>query len=151
MRQILTLEDAKKNRLEIIAVCRNVNCRHRGTVDLDTLIHNFGLARGLLPVRGEVHFSDKMRCSRCGQRGVLFWPAEVKGPEPIFEAQKGLTVHTWQYNDYHNIVARVGHIMVAHAAFDAAVSAYPGRRVTLQEGMRVLRDDKLRVVEGGKK
>ena len=55
MRQILTLEDAKKNRLEIIAVCRNVNCRHRGTVDLDTLIHNFGLARGLLPVRGEVH------------------------------------------------------------------------------------------------
>ena len=151
MRQILTLEDAKQNRLEIAAVCRNVNCRHRGTIDIETLIRHFGAARGLLPVRGEVHFSDRMRCSRCGQRGVLFWPQEIKGPEPVFEASKGMTVHTWQYNDFHNIVARVMHINVAHAAFDAAVSAYPGQRVTLQEGMRVLRDERFKVLAGGKK
>lgn len=151
MRTILTLEDALKNRLSIVAVCRNVACRHRGEVDVGLLIRNFGAARGLLPVRGEIHFSDKMRCSACGQRGVLFWPAELKGPEPLFEANKGMTVHTWQHSSYHTVVARVLHIQVAHAAFEAAVAAYPGHLVTLQEGMRVLRDERFRVLQGGKK
>lgn len=152
VKSILTLEEARDARLQLLIVCRNPRCRHRALADLDLIIHHVGAARSMVPMRGEVHFTDRMRCTQCGGKGVLMWPTELVGPEPLFEATKGMTVHTWQYQDsFHTVVARVLHIGVAHAAFDAAVPLYPGHRVTLQEGMRVLRDARFKVLSGGKK
>lgn len=150
VKPILTLDEAKAARLEVVIVCRNPRCRHRASADLDLLIHHVGAAASMLPVRGQIHFSDRMRCSQCGTKGVLMWPTEMHGPEPLFETTKGMAVHTWQHSSFHTVVARVLHINVAHAAFDAAVAAYPGHRVTLQEGMRVIRDDRFRILKGGK-
>jgi hypothetical protein len=49
-------------------------------------------------------------------------------------------VERWDWKDAHveEIVASASLIMIGRAAFDAAVEQYPGVRLTLRQGARVI-------------
>lgn len=151
MRPIHTLGDVRECGFDLVAVCRNPLCRRRQIVDLDRLITELGTMRPALPAPGEVHFTDKMRCQRCGQRGAFLWLDLPYDPRPLLSGM-GYKVNNWdgRTDALLSTVALVGHENVANFAFDGAVSAYPGRRITLQQGMRIIRDSRFSVLRGGK-
>jgi hypothetical protein len=45
-------------------------------------------------------------------------------------------------------VAAIGHISIAQAAFDEAVKAWPGQRLTLRQGIRVIREHPVTKIAG---
>lgn len=149
VKQLHTLGDAHDVGLELVAVCRNVQCRHRVIIDLTRLIHAIGEGQPLLPVLRKVHFSEKLRCSACGERGAFLWPQEMKGPEPFFNAQS-YHINEWWQGSNLSTVAKVSHVTVAHATFEAALDEYPGKRLTLQQGAYVIRDSRMKVLKGGR-
>jgi hypothetical protein len=149
VRPVHTLGDARDVGLELTAVCRNMLCRRRVKLDIDKLIYQLGEGRALLPDPGKVHFTDKLRCQKCNHVGAFLWPGERNGMEPVFDAQ-GHQVNVWYEGTNLNTIAKVGHIVVAHATFEATMSAYPNRRVTLQQGGFVIRDSRMKVIRGGK-
>jgi hypothetical protein len=150
-KQVHTLGDARDVGLEIVVVCGNLFCRRRTTLDLHKLIYQLGEGRSVLPEKGKAHFSEKLKCSACGHVGAFLWPREQKGPEPYF---KGLSyaVNEWYSGNGTPMmtVAKVSHVIVAHATFESATKEYPNRRITLQQGSFVLRDSRLTVFRGGK-
>ncbi|RUT32663.1 hypothetical protein EMQ25_05820 [Arsenicitalea aurantiaca] len=151
-RTLKTLEDARVTGQELVATCLQLQCRHRWLVDLPKVIHYVGGAHSLWPVRGQRHFSERMRCPACNGKGVHIWMGVPKTPQPLM----GGLPYAVENRDVGSevlvsVLAKVGHISVAHAAFEAAVQAYPGRRLSLTEGAFVLRDSRLVVVPGGKK
>ncbi len=77
-----TLDDARKAGVEMLAICHQVDCRHTQVVDLVQLIHHVGAATRLVPIKGAVHFSERMRCPTCGSRGMFIWIAVPNEPEP---------------------------------------------------------------------
>ena len=150
-RAIHTLGDARDVGLEIVAVCRNILCRRRTVLDVMALIYRLGEGRPILPERGKRHFSETMRCSVCNGLGAFIWPQEMKGPEPV------ITSLQYQVNEWYGgnstpikLVASTGHVEVGHAAYEAAIAAYPGRRITLQQRAMVIEDSRFRVLRGGK-
>jgi len=149
---IRTLGDAKEVGQELIAVCHNPACRHRQMVDLASVIHHVGAGHSLIPVRGQLHFSERMRCPVCRTKGMFIWIVEPKFSQPAFDGM-GRAVHVWDRTGTTLIstIARSGHVQVAQAAYEAAVAAYPDRRITLQDRAMVLHDSRLKVVKGGKR
>lgn len=150
VRSIHTLGDVRNVGLKLLAICKNPACRRREYVDLDRMIELLGTARPLLPNRLEVHFTDRLRCSRCNEVGAFLWLEVPFDPKPLFD-KMGFKVNAWDRSGQHLIgtVAKATHEAVAHEAFTGATSAYPARRITLQEGARVMRDSRLRIVKGG--
>lgn len=151
VKPVHTLGDARDVGLEIVAVCRNILCRRRTTLDIRALIYKLGEGRPLLPERGKRHFSETMRCSVCGGQGAFIWPQEEKGAEPTITSLP-YSINEWYGGNSTPIklVAATGHVEVAHAAFHASVAAYPGRRITLQQRALVIEDSRFQVVRGGK-
>ena len=47
-------------------------------------------------------------------------------------------VEKWEDVHVEEIVASANLVMIAHAAFHAAVEQYPGTRLTLRQGARVI-------------
>lgn len=148
-RNLHSLGDFKKAGQELIAVCDNIVCRHRWIVDLDKVMEHVGSLHPLIPVRDQKHFSERMLCPECGKRGAYIWPSDPKEPAPLFGTLSYL-VGEWEGKGLVNAIARVSHLDVALAAFEAAVAAYPGRRLTLQQGSFLVRDSDLKVIEGGR-
>jgi hypothetical protein len=149
-RELKTLGDVRDTGQSLLAICRNIRCRRRHPVNLDLLIDKVGSMHSLLPVRGQVHFSERMRCPDCGERGMFIWLGIPREPMPMMSGMS-YSVNNWMANDYLlSTLAQSGHVMVARAAYDAAVIAYPSRRITLQQGGFVLEDNRFRVVKGGR-
>lgn len=149
---INTLGDLKRSGQDMIAVCRNIYCRHRQMVDLQMVIDHVGAMHPLLPAKGQIHFSERMRCPRCKQVGFYVWMGEPKEPEPVFSGMS-YAVNEWSRNDeiLLTTIARIKHVEVAHATYQAALSAYPGKHLTLQQGTFLMQDSRLRLIEGGKR
>lgn len=124
---INTLGDLKRAGQEMIAVCHNVYCRYRQTVDLQMVIDHVGAMHPLLPARGQVHFSERMRCPKCKQRGFHVWMADPKEQEPIYSGMS-YAVNEWGRNKHVLLttIARVKHVEVAHATYQAALSVSDG-------------------------
>jgi hypothetical protein len=145
-----TLKDAVDAGLVLVAICHNMHCRHGQLVNLDLVVHHVGAAHSLVPVRGKPHFSERMRCPNCKYLGMFIWTEIRKDPEPFLNSQ-GYVIKNWDKSSGAVIseLGRVGHVSLAHAAYNAALGAYPGRRITLQEGGFVLRDSRFKIVSGG--
>jgi len=152
-RWLTTLGDARDIGQELVAVCHNVACRAQRFVDLEKVIHHVGAAHFLLPVRGAVHFSERMRCPACGSRGAFIWINEPKTPSPWFGNAEQSQVNLWgQFNDntLETVVARTSRLEIGYAAYEGAVATYPRRHITLQEGSHVILDSRLKVIKGGR-
>ena len=148
---IQTLGEARDVGQELVAVCHGPECRHRQVIDLDRVIHHIGAGHRLLPVRGIVHYSEKLRCPQCGRRGMFVWLGEPKFPTPVFD-EMGHAVNVWDPSGtvLWSTIARSGNSLVARAAYDGARAAYPDRRITLQNGIRVLEDSRWTIIKGGR-
>jgi hypothetical protein len=72
-------------------------------------------------------------------------------PEPFLNGM-GYVINNWdkETDNLISVLGKISHVSVAHAAFAEAIQSYPGRRITLQEGGFVLRDSRLKVIEGGR-
>jgi hypothetical protein len=148
-----TLDDAVKAGVEMIAVCHAVECRHTRKVDLQQVIHHVGAATQLVPIKGNVHFSERMRCPECDSRGMFIWIAVPNQPEPAWGAGK----HPHKVLDWgkdgrrvlNREIAVINNLEVARGAFAIACKVYPDHHITLQQGAFVLEDSRLTVVEGG--
>lgn len=150
-RVIRTLGEAREAGLAFVAVCHGVQCRHSQSVDLNQVIYHVGAAHSLMPLRGAIHFSERMRCPKCKSKGMSIWAEIKQDPEPLVGSM-GFSINNWDKMSGSLIgtIAKAGHVTVAEAAFNMAVSQYPGRRITLQEGGLVLRDNRLTVIKGGR-
>lgn len=144
-----TLGDVQDAGHSLFAVCRHANCRHSKEIDLPRLIQSIGPHHYLLPDRGELHFSDKMRCPSCKRRGVNLWlrPAEPKKQvfTPTPSKQPNYEIKDWGKDHPHAVcttIATADNLFVARGAYIAAAGFYFDRRLTLQQGAFVLSDTK---------
>jgi hypothetical protein len=138
----------------MIAICGNIDCRHRRTLDLRQIAEYVGERHPLVPVRGHLHFSERLKCLACKHVGAFIWLGPPKEPEPLYGNAFAYKINNWgaqRTGTLVTTVAQVKHVVVAHATFEAALAAYPGDQLTLQEGMFVLRDGRFSVIDGGKK
>src|SRR5690606_35330740 len=86
MAKLRTLGDVQKSGLDMLAICHNVSCRHTKPVDLPALVKAVGELASLLPVKGQPHFSERMRCIECGHRGMFLWVDAPKEPNPHIDS-----------------------------------------------------------------
>lgn len=152
-RSINTLGDVLRTGFGLIAVCGNIQCRLKRALDLREIVRHVGDLHPVLPARGHLHLSERLRCPRCGHRGSYVWLDIPNEPEPLYGQARAYQVNAWSRYSPGSIdtqIAVVGHVVVANAAFDSAVAEYRGSRITLQQGAYVLRDSRLAVVAGGK-
>ena len=140
-----TLGDALDAGINFLAICHNVPCRYSQIVNLALVIEHVGARHSLIPVKGKVHFSERMRCPQCKSAGMFIATKNRQDPEPFLNGM-GYVINNWD-KETDNLISDVS---VAHAAFAEAIQSYPGRRITLQEGGFVLRDSRLKVIEGGR-
>lgn len=152
VRNLETLGDAARARLQIFAKCRNYICRHEWLVDLDYVMRHVGATHFLAPVRGRRHYSELMKCPECGYVGVTIEHGERLDHRPTIEGL-GVSIEEWDGRDRQMLalVARVRNIIVGWAAFDRVLELYPKRRFVMREGMHLVADSRLRVIKGGKK
>jgi hypothetical protein len=86
----------------------------------------------------------------CGSRGAFIWLSAYPDTKPAFA---GLS-YQWPHPDSHQLietVLRASSEVVANVAFNSALTHYPSSYLTLQQRGRVIRDNRFRVVVGGKK
>lgn len=152
-RPIRTLGDARDRGLRLVAVCDNPACRHRRDLDLALIIDHVGARHSVVPLKGQVHYSEMLSCQQCGGKGAFIWIAELPDVKPMFAGLSYL-INRWPSPDSHTLietVVRAGSEQVANVAFDASITHYPGDYLTLQQRSRVIRDNRFRVVIGGRK
>jgi hypothetical protein len=91
-----------------------------------------------------------MRCPVCQGRGMFIWLTEPKYPEPMVTGMAN-QINMWDGGGIRldRVTARTSNLFVGRAAYQATIDEYPGRRVTFQEGTRVLEDSRLKVIKGG--
>lgn len=117
--------------------------------DLGRLIDSVGPSAGLLPQRSELHFTDKMRCQACKRRGVNLWvdvkppklkptPATRKASEPNYRLIDQGKAHPYP----ETMIATADNLMVARAAYVAAVHFYGDHWVSLRQGSFVVADNR---------
>ena len=150
MAKMRTLNDVLESGYKMLAICHNVRCRHLHDVDVKLMADRIGSAQSLIPVPNMHHFSEQMRCKKCGHKGMYIWVEAPVNPEPTMESALNFRIYT-----YHDAskrrwyeIARMGDTEVAHAAFDVAESIYPRRRIELTFQNRVLRSSLLKTVAG---
>lgn len=144
-----TLGDLQSAGHSLFAVCRHANCRYSKEIDVPRLIQSIGPHHYLLPDRGELHFSDKMRCPSCKRRGVNLWlrPAPPRAKQaPPFAPPKlpNFTIVDHGRAPYagHEVIATADNLMVGRGAFTAAALFYGDRRISLKQGAFVIADSK---------
>lgn len=144
-----TLGDVQRAGHSLFAVCRYGNCRYSKEIDVPRLVQSIGPHHYLLPDRGEMHFTDKMRCPSCKRRGVNLWlrPAEPR-KEVISSApakQPNYEIKDWGREYPYATFTTIGtadNLFVARGAYIAAAGFYADRRITLQQGSFVMADTK---------
>lgn len=145
-----TLGDLQSAGHSLFAVCRHANCRYSKEIDVPRLIQSIGPHHYLLPDRGELHFSDKMRCPSCKRRGVNLWlrpaPPKLKLVTRVEPAKQGnYEIRDWGKTypfTTSTVIATADNLFVARGAYIAAAGFYFDRRVTLQQGAFVITDSK---------
>jgi len=153
-RWIATLDDARLLGQGLIAICHNPVCRRAVRIDLDGLIYHVGAAASVTPVRGAEHFSERMRCSACGHRGVFLWIEAPRYPEPLFGLSSQSQVNLWGRGTgdlLDTVLIRASQLELGYAGYNAALDLFPGRRITLQEGMHVIQDSRFKLIAGGRR
>jgi hypothetical protein len=151
-RLINTLGDARDSGQELVAICDEIRCRHRWTIDLDHVLKFMGTGHSLTPVRGEKHFSERMRCPACRGRGAFIWMRHMADPEPLLVGLS-YSVNRWATKGSRallEVAAKATSEIVANAAYDSAVGHYPGDHLTLQQRARIIRDSRVHLVRGGR-
>ncbi|GLQ09266.1 hypothetical protein GCM10007913_11980 [Devosia yakushimensis] len=140
-----TLEDVRNGGHELIAVCRDVRCRYQRTVDLRRVMLHAGGWTQLLPERGQLHFSDRLRCPFCKQRGMFLWLEPRIPPPAAATSEPNFRVLDWGRSYPFNtfiMIATAQSLMVARAAYVAAVLVRPNNAITLQQGAFLIADSK---------
>jgi hypothetical protein len=146
---IETLRDVRSGGHRLVAICRNPTCRHRQLSDVDRLINSVGPSQQLLPARSELHFTDRMRCPSCKRRGMSLWvdyvppkaapsPARKTTVEPNYRVIDQGSTHPYG----STVIATADNLMVARAAYAAAVHFYGDHWITLLQGAFVIADSK---------
>ena len=152
-RPIRTLGDARDRGLKLIAVCDNPACRHRRSLDLGVIIEHVGALHSVLPVEGQRHYSELLACQECRRRGAFIWIDDLPDAKPLFAGLSYL-INRWPSPESHVLLetaVRASSEVVANVAFDASLTHYPGEYLTLQQRSRVIRDNRFKVVAGGRK
>ena len=144
-----TLGDLQDAGHSLFAVCRYAGCRYSKEVDVSRLVQSIGPHHYLLPNRGELHFSDKMRCPSCKRRGVNLWlrpaaPRAKQIPQVVPSKLPNFTIVDHGRAPYagHEVIATADNLMVGRGAFVAAALFYADRRISLKQGAFVLADSK---------
>lgn len=140
MGKLRTLKDVRDGGLDLLAVCHNVSCRHTRQVDLDKLIKAAGELASLLPVKDQSHFSERMRCPECRQRGMFIWIDQPKEPNPISVGPLAFRVITVDRETDRPMfdVLRAGDRQVAQAGFEMAEAIYPRHKIEMLWHRRVI-------------
>lgn len=151
IRNLETLGDAARARLQLFANCRNYLCRHRWLVDIEHVMCHVGAAHFLEPVRGRRHFSELMKCPECGYVGVTIEHGERLDHRPTLEGL-GVSIEEWDDRDRQmtSLIARCRNILVGWAAYEKVLELYPRRRIKMREGAHLVVDSRMRVIKGGK-
>lgn len=144
-----TLGDLLSAGHSLFAVCRYANCRYSKEIDVPRLVQSIGPHHYLLPDRGDLHFSDKMRCPSCKRRGVNLWlrPGEPKRQvlAPAPSKQPNYEIKDWGKEYPYatcTTIATADNLFIARGAYIAAAGFYFDRRITLQQGAFVIADTK---------
>ncbi|WMT85548.1 hypothetical protein NO932_11480 [Pelagibacterium sp. 26DY04] len=153
MAKLRTLGDIRDAGLDMIAVCHNVSCRHTRQVDLGKLIKAVGEMQSLLPIKGQSHFSERMRCPECKHRGMFLWVEAPKEPNPHFSSALAFRVVQEDRSGFRPMgeVARACNKEVAQAAFEVAEAIYPQSRIEMHWHRQVLQSSHIKPVAGGKR
>ncbi|MCZ4272478.1 hypothetical protein [Maritalea porphyrae] len=93
----------------------------------------------LMPALGVRHYSERMSCPKCGERGMFIWSLSVEDPEPVSGGSQ-YQINAWENGVLVATLCRASEFELAIAAFDVAVKVHQGKQITLQERARVLRD-----------
>lgn len=149
MARINTLGEARIGGLRLIAVCHNPACRAERELDLASIIEFVGERHPLIPKLGATHYSEKLKCPKCRHRGAFVWPKHLNEPEPQMAGLSYL-VNRWYGTTLMETVARAGSEVVANVVYNSCLTHYRGEHITLQQGIRVIRDSRLNVIDGGK-
>lgn len=146
---IRTIEDVQNGGHTLHAICRNAGCRHSKKVDIPRLLHKVSAQALLRPGPHEKHFTDSMRCDHCRWRGVYLWvePKEhkrqiLKKPVPPKLPNFMVVDHGGGENSGNEIIATADNLMVALGAYAAAAMFYKDRRITLKQGIFLVKDSK---------
>lgn len=147
-----TLDDVQKAGQRMIAVCHQVDCRHSQIVDVARVIYHVGAAHQLVPVKGKVHFSERMRCPECDALGMFVWMDVPKDPEPSYTAKHPFKILDWG-KGHRDVLERelaiCTNLEVARAAFEVACAVYPENHITMQQGAFITEDSRVKVIAGG--
>lgn len=152
MAKMRTLKDVLESGYNMLAICHNVRCRHVHDVDVKLMADRIGSAQSLIPVPNMHHFSEQMRCKKCGHKGMYIWVEAPVNPEPIANSALNFRIYAYDLamkRPWYE-VARMGDTEVAHAAFEIAEAIHPRRRMELTFQNRVLRSSQLKSLVGGK-
>lgn len=152
MTKLRTLKDVRDTGLGLLAVCHGVTCRHTKEVDLTALIKAVGEMASVLPVFGQAHFSERMRCPSCGKRGMFVWPDLNQEPNPHLNSALAFRVIAVdRMTDAPRFdVLRAGDRRVAQAGFDVAEAVYPMMKFEMMWHRRVIHQSHPDLVKGRK-
>ncbi len=133
----------------MLAICHNVSCRHTKPVDLPALVKAVGELASLLPVKDQVHFSERMRCPECRHKGMFLWVEAPKEPNPHINSALAFRVVEEDRTGWRGMqeIVRTADKETAQAAFDVAEAIYPGSKIELHWHRSVLRSSHLKDVK----
>lgn len=146
---VQTLQDVQAEGHKLYAICRHDGCRHQKEIEVDRLVQRIGPRHSLVPIRGELHFTDKMRCPSCKRRGVYLWmepspPKRAKAPSKPAEKEPNYVVYDLGRvpNTGQVSIATAENLFVAKAAWVSAALFYKDRRIVMRHGALVVADSR---------
>lgn len=145
-----TLGDVQSAGHSLFAVCRHANCRYSKEIDVPRLIQSIGPLHYLLPDRGELHFSDKMRCPSCKRRGVNLWLRPAAPKVKVAASAEPTKLANYEIRDWgktypystSTVIGTADNLFVARGAYIAAAGFYFDHLITLQQGAFLINDSK---------
>ncbi|WP_169449599.1 hypothetical protein [Maritalea myrionectae] len=126
--------------MDIWAVCSNIECRYARILDLRKMAHYVGAHHPLVPRRGELHFSERLRCPKCRHRGSFLW-ANFQRPSELVINNYSFVVKELDGNKHVSTLIFARDSGTARTAFEAMVKERPKARLSLQHGARVIEEN----------
>ena len=152
MAKLRTLGDVREAGLAMLAVCHNKACRYTKPIDLEKLIGAIGSMQSLLPVKDQEHFSERMKCPKCKNKGMFVWVDFPKEPHPHINSALAFRLTAYDRLGERSPcdIARIGDRQIAQAAFEMAEAVYPRSRIEMSWHKQIIQASHLRMVRGGK-
>jgi hypothetical protein len=138
--EIRTILDAACRHMDISAICSNIQCRYKRVLDLRKLAQYVGTNHPLVPQRGELHFSERLRCPKCRQRGSYLW-ANFQRRSAAMVRTHSFMVKELDANGHVSTLIFAQDVGTAKIAYDALLVEKPSLRLSLQHGARVLKEN----------